>query len=78
MIYEEKDQQFYRDTEALAFPKLDDRQLALLEPFGKRRTMRRGEVIFKAGQRDGAEQILGTGHERDFICHGRTNRSCVL
>lgn len=49
---EEKDEQFYRDTEAIAFPKLDDRQLALLEPLGKRRVMRRGEIIFKAGQRD--------------------------
>jgi thioredoxin reductase (NADPH) len=46
------DEQFYRDTEAVAFPKIDDRQLALLEPLGKRRTLRRGEMVFKAGQRD--------------------------
>jgi len=49
---EDKDDQFYRDTESIAFPKLDDRQLALLEPLGKRRTLRRGEFVFKAGQRD--------------------------
>ena len=49
---EDPDEQFYRDTEAIAFPKIDDRQLALLEPLGDRRILRRGEMIFKAGQRD--------------------------
>src|SRR5438874_8368738 len=85
MADENNDEQFYRDTESIAFPKLDDRQLALLEPLGKRRTLQRGEFIFKAGQRDlgltvilrgetevfeareGTEQILATGEERDFI-----------
>src|SRR6266571_9285554 len=52
MADEDKDEQFYRDTESIAFPKLDDRQLALLEPRGKRRTLRAGEFVFKAGQRD--------------------------
>jgi thioredoxin reductase (NADPH) len=78
------DEQFYRDTESVAFTKLDDHQLAMLEPLGKRRTVQRGEFIFKAGQRDlgltvilrgeievfeareGTEQILATGRERDF------------
>jgi thioredoxin reductase (NADPH) len=46
------DEQFYRDTESIAFPKLDDHQLSLLEPLGKRRVLSRGELIFKAGQRD--------------------------
>jgi thioredoxin reductase (NADPH) len=81
---DKNDEQFYRDTESVAFTKLDDRQLAMLEPLGKRRTLRRGEFTFKAGQRDlgltvilrgeievfeareGAEQILATGRERDF------------
>jgi thioredoxin reductase (NADPH) len=85
MTEEDKDEQFYRDTESIARPKLDDRQLALLEPLGKRRTLQHGEFIFKAGQRDlgltvilrgetevfeareGTEQILATGRERDFI-----------
>src|ERR1700724_371047 len=49
---EQKDEQFYRDTESVAFPKLDDHQLSLLEPLGKRRVLSRGELIFKAGQRD--------------------------
>src|SRR4051812_8956210 len=48
----EKDEQFYRDTESIAFPKLDDRQMGMLEPLGKRRIIRRGEIVFKAGQRD--------------------------
>jgi len=36
MNKEDKDERFYRDTESIAFVKLDDRQLALLEPLGKR------------------------------------------
>ena len=52
MVELDDDERFYRDTESVAFPKLDDRQLALLEPLGKRRIVRRGEVLYKAGQRD--------------------------
>ena len=37
---------------SIAFPNLDDRQLAMLEPLGTRRILRRGELVFKAGQRD--------------------------
>src|SRR5437660_1501322 len=48
----DQDEQFYRDTESIAFPKLDDRQLAMLEPLGTRRLLRGGETLFKAGQRD--------------------------
>src|SRR3954469_16243108 len=48
----DKDEQFYRDTESVAFPKLDDRQLGMLEPLGARRILRRGEFVFKTGQRD--------------------------
>ena len=48
----DQDEQFYRDTESIAFPKLDDSQLAMLEPLGSRRIVPRGELIFKAGQRD--------------------------
>jgi thioredoxin reductase (NADPH) len=49
---EEQDEQFYRETEREAFPKIDDRQLAFLESLGERRVVRHGEMIFKAGQRD--------------------------
>jgi thioredoxin reductase (NADPH) len=52
MVESDEDEKFYRETESVAFPKLDDRQLALLEPLGKRRIVRRGEMVFKAGQRD--------------------------
>ncbi len=52
MTSAEQDEQFYRDTESIAFPKLSDEQLALLEPLGKRRSLRRGDLIFKAGQRE--------------------------
>ena len=49
---EQQDEQFYRDTESVAFPKLDDHQLSLLEPLAKRRVLKRGELIYKSGQRD--------------------------
>src|SRR5438046_7353396 len=49
---EQEDEQFYRDTESIAFPKLSDHQLSLLEPLAERRVMKRGDVLFKAGQRD--------------------------
>src|SRR5437660_4254109 len=52
MTDEQEDEQFYRDTESIAFPKLNDHQLSLLEPLGERRVMKRGDVLFKAGQRD--------------------------
>lgn len=49
---EQEDEQFYRDTESVAFPKLDDHQLSLLEPLSQRRAVKQGDFIFKAGQRD--------------------------
>ena len=52
MTDEQRDEQFYRDTESVAFAKLDDHQLSLLEPLGHRRVVKRGEVVYKAGQRD--------------------------
>ena len=52
MPTDEEDERFYRDTEAIAFPKLTDEQIALLEPLGKRLTLRRGDLVVKAGQRE--------------------------
>ena len=52
MTDDEQDERFYRDTESIAFPKLNDHQLSLLEPLGERRVMKRGDILFKAGQRD--------------------------
>lgn len=49
---EQDDERFYRDTESVAFPKLDDHQLKLLAPLGERQILKNGEVIYKAGQRD--------------------------
>src|SRR5256885_1194275 len=63
---EEQDEQFYRDTEAAAFPKLDDYQLSLLEPLGQRRVLKRGDTIFKAGQRDFGLTILLRGELEVF------------
>jgi thioredoxin reductase (NADPH) len=48
----DKSEQFYRDTESIAFPKIDDRQLAMLEPLGRRRTLHQGEMLFRSGERD--------------------------
>jgi thioredoxin reductase (NADPH) len=63
---EQQDEQFYRDTESIAFPKLDDHQLSLLEPLGERRVMKRGEVLFKAGQRDLGLAIVLRGELEAF------------
>jgi thioredoxin reductase (NADPH) len=62
----DKNERFYRDTEAIAFPKLDDWQLALLEPLGHRRMLRRGELIFKAGQRDLGLTVVLSGETEAF------------
>ena len=48
----DEDEQFYRDTESVAHPRLNDQQLALLEQIGTRRVVRRGELVTKAGQRN--------------------------
>ena len=61
-----KDEQFYRDTESVAFPKLDDHQLALLEPLGERRVVKRGDLVYKAGQRDLGLTVLLRGEIEAF------------
>ncbi len=63
---EQQDEQFYRDTESIAFPKLDDHQLSLLEPLGKRRVLKHGELVFKAGQRDVGLTIILRGELEAF------------
>ena len=62
----DQDEQFYRDTESVAFPKLDDAQLAMLEPLGTRRILRRGEFMFKAGQRDVSLTVVLRGAVEAF------------
>jgi len=52
MSQADEDEQFYRDTESVAHPRLNDQQLALLEQIGTRRVVRRGELVTKAGQRN--------------------------
>src|SRR2546427_3170579 len=66
MTDEEQDEQFYRDTESIAFPKLNDHQLSLLEPLSERRVMKRGDVLFKAGQRDLGLAIVLRGELEAF------------
>jgi thioredoxin reductase (NADPH) len=63
---QEEDERFYRDTEAVAFPKLDDHQLSLLEPLGERRVLKRDHVIFKAGERDYGLVIVLRGEVSAF------------
>src|SRR5439155_26817912 len=58
--------QFYRDTERIAFPKLNDHQLSLLEPLGERGVMKRGDVLFKAGQRNLGLTIVLRGEIEAF------------
>src|SRR4026208_2997 len=66
MTDEEQDEQFYRDTESIAFPKLNDHHLSLLQPLGERRVMKRGDVVFKAGQRDLGLTIVLRGEVEAF------------
>ena len=66
MSEDDADERFYRDTEAIAFPKLEDWQLALLEPLGHRRMLRRGELLFKAGQRDLPLTVILSGELEVF------------
>ncbi|HEX9280857.1 MAG TPA: FAD-dependent oxidoreductase [Candidatus Udaeobacter sp.] len=66
MTDDEQDEQFYRDTESIAFPKLNDHQLSLLEPLGERRLMKRGDMLFKAGQRDLGLGIVLRGEVEAF------------
>src|SRR5438477_1061201 len=66
MTDEEEDEQFYRDTESVAFPKLNDHQLSLLEPLAERRVMKRGDLLFKAGQRDLGLTIVLRGEIEAF------------
>src|SRR5438309_4242118 len=66
MTDEQQDEQFYRDTEGVAFPKLNDHQLSLLEPLGERRLVERGDLVYKAGQRDLGLTILLRGEIQAF------------
>ena len=66
MSEDDKDARFFRDTEAIATPKLDDWQLALLEPLGHRRMLRRGELVLKAGQRDLGLAVVLSGEVEVF------------
>src|SRR6266513_6027223 len=63
---EQGDEQFYRDTESVAFPKLDDRQLSLLEPLAERRVVKRGQLVYKAGERDLGLTIVLRGEIQAF------------
>jgi thioredoxin reductase (NADPH) len=63
---EEDDERFYRDTERIAFPALSDEQLATLNSLGTRRKVRRGEIIYKAGQRDVPFNLVLSGEARGF------------
>src|SRR2546421_2010220 len=63
---EQQDEQFYRDTESIAFPKLDDHQLSLLEPLGERRVLKLGDLVYKAGQRDLGLTIVLRGEIEAF------------
>ena len=82
---EDSDEQFYRDTESVAHPKLDDGQLAMLEPLGSRRKVSRGELIFKAGHRDvplvvilhGEVEVFEAREEQELILGTANERDFI-
>jgi thioredoxin reductase (NADPH) len=63
---EEADEQFYRDTESIAFPALSDEQLATLESLGTRRKVNRGEIVYRTGQRDVPFHLVLSGELEVF------------
>jgi len=65
----DQNERFYRDTESVAHPTLDDRQLSLLEPLGSRRILRPGEPVYKAGQRDVGLTVVLRGAVEVFDSH---------
>src|SRR5216117_2708130 len=66
MTDEQQDERFYRDTESIASAKLDDHQLSLLEPLGQRRAVKRGDVVYKAGERDVGLTVVLRGEIQVF------------
>jgi thioredoxin reductase (NADPH) len=62
----EKIEQFYRDTQNIAFPKLNDSQLAQLEPLGQHRIIKRGEFLYKAGEREAGFSVILRGEIEAF------------
>lgn len=70
----EQDEQFYRDTESIAFPKIDDHQLAMLDSLGERRSLKRGDVIFRAGQRDLPLTVILRGTAEVFETRDETEQ----
>ena len=61
MTETDQDEQFLIDSKGIAFPKLTYRQLALLEPLGKRRTLNKGEYLYKTGHREFGMTVVLTG-----------------
>jgi thioredoxin reductase (NADPH) len=78
MTDQQEDEQFYRDTERIAFPKLNDQQLSLLEPLGERRVLKRGDVLFKAGQRDLGLAIVLRGELEAFETRDGTEYNLAI
>jgi thioredoxin reductase (NADPH) len=72
----DKDEQFYRDTESIAFPKLDDHQIAQLSPLGQRRKVRQGATLFKAGQREIGLTVVISGQLEAF--ENRDGKELIL
>ena len=72
----DEDEQFYRETESVAHPKLNDKQLALLEQIGTRHVVRRGEVVIKAGQRNLGLAAVLTGELEVF--ESRDGKELIL
>ena len=78
MTDQEQDEQFYRDTASIAFPKLSDHQLSLIEPLGERRVMKRGDMLFKAGQRDLGLAIVLRGELEAFETRDGTEYNLAI
>src|SRR5262245_57978264 len=76
MNEDDSDEQFYRDTDSVAHAKLNDAQLAMLEPLGTRRKVRKGELVFHSGQRDVPLAVVLDGELEVF--EARDDRELIL
>jgi hypothetical protein len=69
MSEDDKDERFYRDTEAIASPKLDDWQLALVEPLAF-------QILIRVVTVEDTAHVLND-HRSVPLCFGTTPRSLL-
>ncbi len=60
------------ESNAVAFPRLDDEQMAMLEKVGQRRTLKGGEPLFHTGETDLSLHVMISGEAEVYDVHDGT------